>query len=80
MLVALYFHMIPMVGLQQMGLIGIFFQNGRSLRSIFDTSLVTVISAKPGSGVMVSAVAEIVHLQGVAPGEDAAAPASPRPQ
>ena len=77
---ALDLHMIPVVGLQQVIRIGIFFQNGRTPGRIVHTSLVTVVAAEPGRGVVVAAIAEVVHLQRIASHEDAAAPSSSCPE
>ena len=76
----LYLHMIPMVGFQQMVRIRIFLQDGRPLGGILNTGLITVIATETGSGVVVAAIAKVVHLQGVAAHEDTTAPGYPCPE
>ena len=75
-----YFDMIPVIGSQQMGRIGVFLQNGRSLCGIFHPSLITCVTAETGGRIMIAAIAQIIHLQGIAIHEDTTAPASPRPE
>ena len=76
----LYLHMIPVVGLQQMGLIGIFLQDRRTLRSILHTRLIAIIPTETGRRIVITAIAEVIHLQRVTPHEDATPPRSPRPE
>ena len=76
---ALYLHMIPVIGLQQMLLIGIFLQDGRTAFSIIHSRLVAIVAAETGGGVVVATIAEIVHLKCVTAHEDAATPLRPAP-
>ena len=73
-------YVIPVVGLQQMSLVGILLQNSRAFRSILHPRLVAIISAKTCCGVVIAAIAKVIHLQCVAPREDAAPPCNPRPE
>ena len=76
---ALYLHMIPVVGPQQMGRVGILLQYGGPTGSIVHTGLVAIVSAETGCGVVIATIAEIVHLQRIAAHEDTAAPLRPCP-
>ena len=70
----LYLHMIPVVGFQQMVGIGILLQDGRTLRSILHPSLITVVTTETGRLIVIAAITQIVHLQGVTTQEDPTAP------
>ena len=72
--------MIPMVGFQQMVLIRIFLQDGRPLGGIVHASLITVVAAEAGRGIMVTAKTEVVHLEGIASQKDATSPVGPGPK
>ena len=71
-------HVIPVVGLQQMGLVGVFLQDGGTLGRILDACLITIIAAEARGRIVVAPKTEVVHLQGVAAGEDTTAPGGPR--
>ena len=66
--------MIPVVGLQQMCIVGIFLQDGRSAGCILHPTLIAVITAETGRCIVIATIAEIIHLQGVTTHEDTAAP------
>ena len=76
----LYLHMVPVVGFQQMVHIGILLQDGRPPGGILHASLITIIATETGGGIIITAIAEVVHLQGIAAHEDTTAPGSPRPE
>ena len=71
---ALNLNMIPMVRTQQMDCIGIFLQDGRTVRSTVNTTLVTVIATKTRRAVVIATIAQVVHLQRVTAQEDATTP------
>ena len=71
--------MIPVVRAQQVGRIGIFLQDGRTIGCAVHPSLIARIATEARSGIMVATIAEVVHLQGIATHEDAAAPGGPCP-
>ena len=52
-----YPDMIPMVGLQQVFRVGIFFQDGRSIAGTVHSPCVTRISTEAGGGVAVATIA-----------------------
>ena len=70
----LYFHMIPVVGLEQMVLIGILLEYGRTALCIFHTSLITIIAAKTCCRIVIAAITKIVSRKCVTAQEDTTAP------
>ena len=57
-----------------MSFVRIFLENRRAECYIIYTSFVACITAKSGSRVVIATIAQIIHLQGIASGEDAAPP------
>ena len=52
---ALYLNVIPVVGLQEMGLVGVFRQDGGTTGRVFYAASVAVVAPEAGCSVMVAA-------------------------
>ena len=58
-------YVIPTVALEKMSRVGVFAQYGRSVERVCDSSCITVIPAEPRGGVVIAAIAHIIHAEGI---------------